>query len=220
VVQELATLFTDADRRAIAEAAGGAERRTSGEIVPYVVGACDDYRETAWKAAVFGALIGGAGGVALHYLGGFWGGSPWSYVILPAMVLAVVGFLLPRRIEGIRRSLVSDEILDLRARQRAEIAFLDEEIFSTRERTGILIFLAIFEHRVVVLGDTGINRAVPEGAWDNIVDDLVAGIRARRSAEALITAIAECGRLLEEHRVEIRPEDTDELANELRLRER
>ena len=219
-MSDLTSLFTEADRRAIADAARSAEGSTSGEIVPYVVGACDEYRETGWKAAVLGALIGGAGGVVLHYLGGFWGGSPWSFVILPAMVFAVVGFLSPGFIEGIRRSQVSDEILDLRARQRAEIAFLEEEMFSTSERTGILIFLALFEHRVVVLGDVGINRAVPEGAWDRIIDDVVAGIRARRPAEALIAAIAECGRLLEEHRVEIRPEDTDELPNELRSRER
>ena len=36
----------------------------------------------------------------------------------------------------------------------------------------------------------------------------------------LIEAIAECGRLLEAHRVEIRSDDKNELSNELRLRER
>ena len=100
------------------------------------------------------------------------------------------------------------------------MAFLEEEVFSTRDRSGILIFLALFEHRVVVLGDSGINEVVPEDAWQHVVDDLVAGIRARRPAEALVAAIHECGRLLEAHQVEIRPDDTDELPNELRIRER
>ena len=217
---DLASLFTEAHRRAISEAARSAEGSTSGEIVPYVVGVCDDYREAGWKAAVTGALIGFGGGVSLHYLGGFWGGSLWLWVILPSMVLAAGGALAARLSERVRRFLIGDGVLDLRARQRAECAFLEEEVFATRDRTGILVFVALFEHRVVVMGDAGINRAVPEGAWSHVVADLVAGIRARRPAEALEEAIAECGRLLREHRLEIRSDDTDELPNELRIRER
>jgi putative membrane protein len=212
--------FDQRDREAIAEAACTAEGSTSGEIVPFVVGACDDYPETGWKAAVLGALVGAGGGISLHFLTGFWGGSLWLWVVLPALLLAIAGAIAVRLSDGLRRFLVRDEILDLRARRRAAIAFLEEEVFDTRDRTGILIFVALFEHRVVVMGDAGINRAVPEGAWEHVVEDLVAGIRGRRPAEALVEAIGECGRLLARHRLEIRPDDTDELANELRIRER
>lgn len=217
---DLASLFTEAHRRAISEAARSAEGGTSGEIVPYVVGRCDDYREAGWKAAVIGALIGGGGGVVLHYLGSFWGGSAWHWVVFPLLGLAAAAVLAARWIDGLRRFLISDGVLDLRARQRAQAAFLEEEVFETRDRTGILIFVAVFERRVVVMGDAGINRVVPEDAWGQVVADLVAGIRAQRPAEALEMAIAECGRLLQEHRLEIRPDDTDELPNELRIRER
>ena len=217
---ELSSLFTEADRCAIAEAARAAEGSTSGEIVPYVVGACDDYPEAGWKAAVLGGLVGGGGGLAVHFLGGFWGGSLWLWVVLPIFVGASAGALLVGLSDGLRRWVVGEAALEGRARQRAERCFLEEEVFATRDRTGILIFVAVFEHQVVVLGDAGINRAVPEGAWDHVVEDVIAGIRARKPAEALIAAIAECGRLLEEHRLEIRPEDTDELANELRIRDR
>jgi putative membrane protein len=217
---DLGSLFTETERRAIADAAANAEGSTSGEIVPYVVGACDDYPETGWKAAVLGALAGGGGGVAVHYLGGFWGGSPWLWVILPLLVCAVAAAVLARWSDDLRRWLIGNRVLDLRARQRAETCFLDEEVFATRDRTGILIFVALFERRVVVMGDAGINRAVPEGAWNHVVDDLIAGIRAGRPAAALTAAIGECGRLLREHRLEIRPDDTDELANELRIRDR
>lgn len=212
--------FSEADLGAVSEAAREAELRTSGEIIPYVVGACDDYDEAGWKAAVFGALAGAVGGFAAHYIGGFWGGSTVQWVVGPALVIALGGFLLCRWVPAVRRSFVRDEILDLRARRRAATAFLDEEVFSTRDRTGVLIFVAIFERRVVVLGDAGINAAVPEGAWERVVEDMVAGIRRGEPARALVDAIVECGRLLEEHRVEIRTDDTDELPNELRLRER
>jgi len=219
-VPDLSSLFTEADRRAIAEAARTAEGGTSGEIVPYVVGVCDDYPEAGWKAAVLGALIGGGGGLAVHYIGDFWGGSLWLWLVLPIIVCATTGTVLIRLSDGLRRWVVGEFALERRARQRAERCFLDEEVFATRDRTGILIFVAVFEHQVVVMGDAGINRAVPDGAWDHVVGDVIAGIRARKPAEALIAAIAECGRLLEEHRLEIRPDDTDELANELRIHER
>lgn len=217
---DLLALFTEAHRRAISDAARSAEGATSGEIVPYVVGVCDDYREVGWKAAVIGALLGGGGGVTLHYLGDFWGGSLWLWVVLPLVVLAGTSVLAAMYLDRFRRFLIGDDVLDLRARQRAECAFLEEEVFATRDRTGILIFVALFEHRVVVMGDAGINGAVPDGAWSHVVDDLIAGIRARQPAQALEAAITECGRLLEEHRLEIRPDDTDELPNELRIRER
>lgn len=214
------TIFREADLERIAAAARDAEQRTSGEIVPYVVGVCDDYPEAGWKAAVLGGLAGGAGGFVLHFVGGVWGGSPWHWVILPAVVAAALATLAVRSVPALRRWVIGSAVLDRRARQRAQAAFLEEEVFDTRDRTGILIFLALFEHRVVVMGDAGINRAVPEGSWTQIVADLVAGIRAGRSAQALVDAITECGRLLEEHHVDIRPDDTDELANELRIRER
>ena len=217
---DLTSLFTEAHRRAISRAAATAEGSTSGEIVPYVVGVCDDYREVGWKAAVIGGLVGGGGGLSMHYLGGFWGGSLWLWFVLPSVVLSVFGVLAVRSSDWFRRLLIGGGILDLRARQRAEAAFLEEEVFATRDRTGILIFVALFERRVVVMGDAGINQAVPAGSWEHVVADLVAGIRARRPGEALEAAIAECGRLLTEHKVEIRPDDTDELPNELRIRDR
>ncbi len=217
---DLSSLFTEADRRAIAEASRNAEGGTSGEIVPYVVGVCDDYPEAGWKAAALGALAGMAGGIVVHYFGGFWGGSLWLWVVLPLLVGAVAGALLVRWSAGVRRWVIGDTALESRARQRAERCFLEEEVFATRDRTGILIFVAHFERQVVVMGDAGINRAVPAGSWDHVVGDVIAGIRARKPAAALIAAIVECGRLLEEHRLEIRPDDTDELPNELRIRDR
>ena len=60
-----------------------------------------------------------------------------------------------------------------------------EEVFKTRDRTGILIFLALFEHRAVILADEGIHRAVPREEWQALVDELVAGIRAGRGVAAL-----------------------------------
>ena len=47
-----------------------------------------------------------------------------------------------------------------RVAARAERAFLEHEVFATRDRTGILVFLSIFERRVVVQSTAGIDHAV------------------------------------------------------------
>ena len=111
---------------------------------------------------------------------------------------------------------LEDATLDRRTRRRAAVAFLEEDVFKTRDRTGVLIFLSLFERRVVVMGDEGINRAVETADWQAIVDRLVGGIHEGRPGDALVEAIGECGKLLESKEVAIRPDDTDELSDELR----
>lgn len=207
-------------RRAVAEAVAEAERRTSGEIVPYLVEACDEYDEACWKAAAFGAVTGALAAAVGWWAGGYWLGAAPFWIGLPAASGAALGWLTARLSDPVRRSLVPTETLDLRARRRAMAAFVEEEVFDTRDRSGILILVAVFERRVVVLGDAGINRAVGEAAWQGIVGRLVAGVGDGRLAEALVAAIGECGELLERHGVAIEPDDSDELANEPRLRDR
>lgn len=212
--------FSEGDREAVRRATADAETRTSGEIVPVAVGACDDYDEAAWKLAALGALLTALAVGLVHFFGGFWGGSGLLWITLPAAGGGAVGFLGGRWIPALRRAVLSADTIDTRVERRARQAFLEEEVFATRERTGILIFLALFERRVVVLGDSGINRAVDQQEWEGIVARLATGIRSERPGPALVDAIAECGRLLEKHGVEIRPDDVDELADGLRMEER
>ena len=96
------------------------------------------------------------------------------------------------------------------------MAFLDQEVFRTRDRTGILLFLSLFEHRVVLLADSGIHEKVEEERWEAITARVAAGIRSGKPGPALVEAIRECGALLEQHGVARRADDRDELANELR----
>ncbi len=212
--------FSETDLEAIRRATGEAEGRTSGEIVPVVVGACDDYDEAAWKAAAFGALTAALAAGIVHGVGGFWLGMGWLWITAPTAAGAAIGFILARLRPGLRRAMVSPETLDLRVGRRARQAFLDEEVFATTERTGILIFLALFERRVIVIGDEAINRAVEPHEWQDIVDHLIIGIRTGQPGPALVEAIRECGLLLEKHGVEIQPDDIDELNDGLRMEDR
>lgn len=212
--------FSDADLERIGEAARAAEQRTSGEVVAYLVNRVDEHDEAAWKGASLGALAAAAAGGFGHWLGGFWGGSVVLWMTLPAFAGAAAGFLLSAFVPAVERRLIATQSLERRVRLRAESAFLDEEIFDTRDRTGILIFLALFEHRALILADSGIHQKVDESEWQALVTSLVAGIRKDRTVDALVETIGKCGDLLEERGVARRPDDVNELANAPRLKER
>ncbi|MCU0234862.1 MAG: TPM domain-containing protein [Thermoanaerobaculales bacterium] len=211
-------LFSAADLEAIRAATAEAEARTGGEIVPYIVERVVDGEAARWRGATLGALAAALAAGLVHALGGHWGGSGVWWITLPAIAGAGVAYLAAG-VDAIGRRLMPDDLLESYVKLRAEAAFLEEEVFATRDRTGILIFLALAERRAVILGDDGINRAVPEGQWQELVDRLVAGIRAGRPREALCETIARCGEVLERFQVTRRPDDRDELVNQPRLRE-
>jgi putative membrane protein len=211
----IAEYFSDADRTAIAAAVREAEQASGGEIVVFVCPACDDYSHAAWKGAAIGAI--GAAGIAalVHWAGGFWGFDP-VWMGLPALVGAAVGFLLPPRWATLRRWLASPPLLRRRAKARAAAAFLEAEVFDTQDRTGILLFLALFEREGVVLGDSGIDAKVEPGVWDEVARAIAAGMRDGKPAAAIVTGVRRCGEILARGGVARRADDRDELSNELR----
>jgi putative membrane protein len=207
--------FSAEDEAAIEAAVREAEAATAGEIVPYAVGRSDLYVSAVWKAAVVGAVALSVAAAVVYEAGRFWGALLPLWIALPPAAGAALGFLAATLVPSLRRRLVPPELIELRVRQRALAAFVGEEVFATRDRTGILIFVSLFEHRVLVLGDAGINARVEPAQWAQIAEGVAAGIRAGRPGEALAEGIRRCARLLAE-RVERRADDTNELADRLR----
>jgi putative membrane protein len=208
-------LFSAADEEAIRAAVADAEQRSAGEVVPWIVEACDPYPEAGWRAAALGALLGMALGAGAQLLAGAWGAA-LLWLALPTLAGGALGLALGQ-LPAMKRLLVDEEVLEHRVRTAAEAAFVRGEVFVTRERTGILVFLTLLEHRVVVLGDAGINARVRPEEWQAIADDIVAGIRRSRPAAALAAGIEACGRLLAERGVPQQEADVNELPDRPRF---
>ncbi|MER3523629.1 MAG: hypothetical protein C4326_06045 [Ignavibacteria bacterium] len=212
-------LFTRDDIKRIENAVHQAEKETSGEIVPYVVYTSDAYEHALWRAgATFGAL-GFFGFLVLHSVTEL----AWKPVVAAELGLAtcagaIIGALIAADVPAVKRFFAGKKMLEQRVRQRAMEAFLAEEVFKTRERTGILIFLSLLEHKVLVLSDSGINAKVQQADWEGIVATIVDGMRLGKPADALIRAIQQCGELLKKHGVARRADDADELSDSLRTR--
>ena len=213
-------LMTPADLERIKEAVTEAEQRTSGEIVPYIVERSDPYDVTLWRGAAIAAMlaIGLAGATYVLYDG--WG-LGWLYtgqgIAVLVLIAGSLGALAGGFIHPLKRMLAGSTLLARTVHHRAMRAFVEEEVFNTRDRTGILLFISLLEHRIEVLGDEGINRRVTADDWTEVVIQIRDGIKKKKIAEGLIQAIDTCGRLLERHGVEIQPDDQDELSNELRF---
>ncbi|MDX1740415.1 MAG: TPM domain-containing protein [Rhodothermales bacterium] len=212
--------FSDSDRESIRRAVETAETRTSGEIVPFVIDRCDDYEVAVWRGAVLAAAFGLV--AALLFLriyegwGFAWLHTPWGPATV-ALVFGLVGAGVVTLIPGMRRALAGPSRLAENVHNRAMRAFVEEEVFKTRDRTGILLFISLFERRIEVLGDEGINRAVSDGDWVDVVQTVRAGIRSGQITDGIVEAISKCGVLLKDHGLEIQPDDTDELSNRLRF---
>ncbi|HLP15008.1 MAG TPA: hypothetical protein VK470_02050 [Bacteroidota bacterium] len=211
--------FPPAEKNRLESAIREAESKTSGEIVPYVVARSDAYPEGAWRAGAFAALLVMFGFSVLELSSSAW----LTFGIARAGMYAAAGFLAgaaaARFIPLLTLLLVPQQTIDLRVHDRARLAFLSEKIFSTRERTGILIFLSLLERRVVVLSDEGINAKVKQESWDAIVKMIVDGIKAKQPSEGLLKAINACGSLLESEKISKRIDDTNELSDTIRIHE-
>ncbi len=209
--------LTPEDLSAIREATEAAERRTGGELVCVLVKQCDTYPGSPWKGAALGAIAGAAATTVWHTLGLGWRAIDPYLPPLLTLAGAALGFLAVVALPTLRRLLVPADLLDLRVDRRAAAAFLAEEVFATRERTGVLLFVAFFEHRVRILADSGLDARVGADAGGAIAGELTRGIRAGRTREALVAAVEACGKVLEEHGVARRADDENELADEPRL---
>lgn len=215
-------LFTDSDHARIREAVAQAEQRTAGEIVPYIVPQSSVYDVAVWRGAALGAVL--ALFIVLLLLQVYqgwslsWLYSSWSLAVL-VLAAGALGAVSTAFVAPLKRLLAGGPLLDREVHRRAMLAFVEEEVFNTRDRTGILLFVSLFEHRIEVLGDAGINQNVTPDEWAGVVGRIREGIKAGKLAEGLVAAIEMCGDLLERGGVEIRPDDINELSDDVRLRD-
>jgi putative membrane protein len=213
--------FTDNDLERIKFAVARAEESISGEIVPVVVERSGEYSIANYKGSLIGAALAFITMIILdRYVLDQATNTLFydpAFIFLMVVLGGVIGAALPNFSDDIKRLLVSRAYLDMMTRQSAENAFLEEEVFNTRQRTGIMIFVSFFEHEVIVMADTGINKVVEQKQWDQIVQEIIASIRKGNVVEALENGIRRCGEILLEKGFRKTDDDINELDNNLRV---
>jgi putative membrane protein len=213
--------FSDQDLQRIKLAVKDAENSISGEIVPVIVERSGQYMTANYKAGILGGSLAFILMIILdRYIISDYSNTLFYdpvFIFFVVVLGGLVGGLLPNFVEGLKRQLVGQVQLDQMTRQRAETAFLEEEVFNTKYRTGIMIFISFFEHEVIVMADRGISKVVEQKQWDKIVADLVGHIRAGKIVEGLEAGIKRCGEILLEKGFHKADDDVNELSDDLRI---
>lgn len=181
--------LTQSDRDKISQAVLDAEKLTTGEIVPMIVAQSDDYPGARWRLAIVTALLFGF--LAYFFLGDF--DPAWIlWVQIPGLY---IGYWLGT-FGAILRPFLESSKVDEEVHQRALQAFFSRDLHATKDRTGILIMASLFEHRVEILADTGINAKVAKDTWQEIMADMIGRIKSEDLTEGFCIAVRECGEVL------------------------
>lgn len=223
--------LTEADLAAIEAAVRAAEARTKGEIYCVVAEQSSDYMLTPLAWAVGVALLA----PALMLLAGLeipvaeWArlgqwtsgqsadaGATARAALIGTLLLQGVlfaGAMLLVSFGPIRRMLTPRGYKRDRVRQRAEEQFLARNLHTTRERTGVLIYLSRAERMAELVADAGIDAKVGAEVWTRAMSVLVAGLRDGDPARGFTAAITLCGEVLAEHFPPRADNNPDELSN-------
>lgn len=210
------------DKKKISEAVKIAEHKTSGEIVTAFIKESYDYAVYELIFAViisfvyFFVMMLFLPQISLWLQNMFWDFSQTHLVAFYGFSTFLVGtvFYFLANISSIDRLIVPAKTMQKKVYERAVLHFMNSGISYTRDRTGILIFISLLERKVVLLADSGINEKIEQSRWQQIVDNVVAGIKRGDFTDHLVKSIHDCGEILIKH-FPIKADDENELYNEI-----
>jgi putative membrane protein len=203
-------VLTDDFKNKIKKAVTQAEKKSGGEIVTYITKASDDYNNIYWAVGFFFAFIGSS--IFIFFYSFFQFIASYSIFflsavfLLPLLIIYFLYIIKPLRLLFIDKNQINHYV-NLKAKE----AFLEKEVFNTQDRTGVLIYISLFEKRVVVLGDSGINKKVSKDKWDTVIITIIKGIKSNSLASGIISGISLCGTILKENNVKRKARDKNEL---------
>ncbi|MDF2156559.1 TPM domain-containing protein [Algoriphagus sp. CAU 1675] len=102
------------------------------------------------------------------------------------------------------------EVLD-----RAAEVFETLKMYQTKDRNGVLFYLAVLDHRFAILGDAGINQVVPENFWENIKNHMAGLFKQGLFTQGLMEGIKMAGEQLADHFPYQKDTDQNELSDEI-----
>jgi len=212
-MKDLAKKFLSEDERArVSAAVQEAEKRTVGEIVVMIISASYHYPMANVTGAATFALTLGL--LLTPFIGGWlWIGNQNMWLFLGLFTVFFIFFHeVVKRARWLKRYFISRKEINAEVKEAAVTHFFKHALYRTRDKTGVLVLISVFERRVWVLADQGINAKVPEDQWEDIVKMITDGIKQKRPGDAICAAVEKIGDLLKAH-FPIEPDDIDELKN-------
>lgn len=229
-------LFSKDEISKIEKAVWQAEKSTTGEIVPMLADKSDEYSGASTAAAFLLSIFTlSAAAIILNKTGmipsisssGLFGkiefmsklsftGFPLEIFIIMLLLLVIPFRYIISAFPGIMLPFISEKKLQAAVNARALRGFYENGLHRTKNETGIVIFISLFERKVVILGDRGINSRIAPDFWKSLSKELVSGFRDGEPCDALCSVIKKCGEELSRH-FPIDKEDSNELSDGLKI---
>jgi uncharacterized membrane protein len=98
---------------------------------------------------------------------------------------------------------------------RAGELFTKLHMDRTAHRNGVLIYVAVEDRKLAIVGDVAVHERVGEAYWQRVRDAMVERLRAGASREAVVQAVLDVGGVLRKffpHRRDDRNELSDEVS--------
>ncbi|NMB75504.1 MAG: hypothetical protein GYA21_10300 [Myxococcales bacterium] len=218
-------VISEPDRASLRDAIQDAERSTSGELVCVLATQSGDYDRAEdlmglWLGV---GLLAAAWWLMSAAPTGEWGPAElrvtWVELLFGLGLLFggfVLGAALAARVGWLRRLLTTEAQMEAEVVRAADRVYFQRNLGRTRARTGVLIYLSLFERRVRIVGDAAIAERLGDGDFVEVRDAILAGLRGGSLADGLRAGIRLCGEKLSRH-FPRSADDRDELSNELIL---
>ena len=202
------SFLTDVGERALQEAVETIEAQSSAEVMIAI-------RPRARYSLVQHAVVGFVTGVAMLAFALY---SPIEFTLWQILVLPVIagfaGAMLVEAAPPLYRWVAPFWLRQEHVREAAYAAFVERGVHTTRDRTGILVYIALRECMVEIVADIGVLRhhgIEVLAAWAGTLE-----ARLAEGAEAfgreLAALGAELGKTLPR-----RSDDIDEIANDIHV---
>ncbi|MDA0782851.1 MAG: hypothetical protein PQ612_09105 [Rickettsiales bacterium] len=196
--KNISKFIDEEGQKAVKAAVAEAEKDTSGEIV--IVVAKDSGRYDRAED-IFGLLL-----IVVFFVIG-WKFTPFftesspAYGLLASIAIVIAGFeigsAMATYIPVLKLPFLGKKEIFEEVNHRASECFYEYAIGNTKGATGVLIYISLFEHAVVVRPDRSIN--ISRKKWDDICASIVNGLKNKDAARGLVEGINKCGELLKEH---------------------
>ena len=102
----------------------------------------------------------------------------------------------------------------LDAFERAAEVFELLHMNNTKNSNGVLIYIAVNDRTLVILGDSGINKVVAPDFWESTKDAIIAQFKKDQMKQGLVDGILKAGQQLKKY-FPYKKGDRNELPNEI-----
>jgi len=186
------------------------EQSTSAEIVIAIAKQSGSYKDIS---LIFG-FICSILSLALIMM------VPWiihHMLVIPMVLLSfLTGYAICEKIDTLKMLLSSSHRKIIQVDRGAKVAFFEEHVSATKNRTGILLYISLLEKRVEILTDCSIDGKLSKSIWNNLAKELMISIKNNKE-EMFLQNMKKWGDILNR---EFPPEkdDINEMPNRPRIR--